>query len=51
MWHSLSEWQTLKDVYEKTLFVEIDDAAIAAKADYYGKIANRLEKSLPSNPI
>ena len=51
LWHSLSEWQSLKDVYEKTLFVEINDKEIAEKADYYAKIANRLDKSLPSNPI
>ena len=51
LWHSLSEWQSLKDVYEKTLFVEINDKDIADKADYYAKIANRLDKSLPSNPI
>ena len=51
LWHSLSEWQGLKDVYEKTLFVEINDKEIAEKADYYAKIANRLDKSLPSNPI
>ena len=51
LWHSLSEWQGLKDVYEKTLFVEINDKDIAEKADYYAKIANRLDKSLPSNPI
>ena len=29
MWHSLSEWQTLKDIYEKTLFVDIDDVTIS----------------------
>ena len=51
LWHSLSEWQSLKDVYEKTLFVEINDKEIAEKADYYAKIANRLDKSLPANPI
>lgn len=51
MWHSLSEWQTLKDVYEKTLFTEIDDADISKKSEHYAKIANRLDKSLPANPI
>ena len=51
MWHSLDEWQILKDKYEKTLFVDIDDEAIAVKADYYAKIANRLDKALPPNPI
>ena len=47
----MQEWQNLKDVYEKTLFVEINDKEISEKADYYAKIANRLDKSLPSNPI
>ena len=51
MWHSLDEWQVLKEEYQKTLFVNIDDEAIAKQADHYAKIANRLEKSLPPNPI
>lgn len=51
MWHSLDEWQVLKEEYEKTLFVNIDDEAIAKQADHYAKIANRLDKSLPPNPI
>lgn len=51
MWHSLKEWQAMKEVYEKTLFVDIDAEDIGTKADHYGKIANRLDKALPSNPI
>ena len=51
MWHALSEWQELKETYEKTLFTEIDDAEISKQADKYGKTANRLEKTLPENPI
>ena len=51
MWHSLDEWQKLQEEYSKTLFVNIDDDAIAKKAEHYAKIANRLEKSLPPNQI
>jgi hypothetical protein len=51
MWHSLDEWQKLQDDYSKTLFVNIDDEAIAKQAEHYAKIANRLEKSLPPNQI
>jgi hypothetical protein len=33
------------------LFIEIHAEDIAKQAEKYGKIANRLEKALPENPI
>ena len=51
MWHSLDEWKQLKDNYDKTLFADIDAEEISKRADHYQKIANRIIKVLPPNPI
>lgn len=51
MWHSLDEWKKLKEGYEKMRFEDIQADDISAKADHYQKIANRLIKTLPPNPI
>ena len=51
MWHSLDEWKILKESYEKMLFAEINAEEISKKADHYQKIANRIIKILPPNPI
>lgn len=51
MWHSLDEWKGLKEGYEKTLFAEIQVDDISKEADKYQKIANRIIKILPPNPI
>ena len=51
LWHSLQDWQVLKDGYEKMLWNDIDDTEIKKNADYYQKITNKLLRNLPSNPI
>jgi len=51
LWHSLSDWKDLKDGYEKMLWNDINDEEIKKNADIYSKIANKLLRILPSNPI
>jgi len=51
LWHSLQEWKELKEMYEKQLWKDINDEEIKKNADAYSKIANRLIRTLPSNPI
>ena len=51
LWHSLSEWKELKEGYEKMLWNDIKVEEISATSDNYQKIANRLLRTLPPNPI
>jgi len=51
LWNSLSEWKVLKDGYEKMLWNDIKVDDIKTKSDHYQKIANRLFRTLPANPI
>ena len=51
LWHSLSEWKELKEGYEKMLWNDIKVDEISATSDSYQKIANRLLRTLPANPI
>jgi dynein heavy chain len=51
LWHSLQEWKDLKEQYEKMLWNDIKIDEISATSDHYQKIANRLLRTLPANPI
>jgi len=51
LWHSLDEWKAKKEVYEKMLWNDIKVDEIKATSDSYQKIANRLMRTLPANPI
>jgi flagellar biosynthesis GTPase FlhF len=51
LWHSLQDWQLLKEGYEKKLWNDIDDEEIKRNADHYQKITNKLIRNLPVNPI
>ena len=35
LWHSLQDWQILKEGYEKKLWNDIDDEEIKRNADFY----------------
>ncbi len=51
MWRSLSEWEEKTETWIKEKFSQINAKDIAAKADQFSKICNRVEKNLPPNPI
>ena len=51
LWHSLSEWKEKKEEYEKMLWNDIKVDEISATSDAYQKTANRLLRTLPTNPI
>jgi dynein heavy chain len=51
MWRSLSTWEDKQQEWIKVQFSKIDAKTISEEADAYAKVANRVEKILPSNPI
>ena len=51
MWRSLSTWEDKQQEWVKLQFAAIDAKGIADEADKYAKVANRVEKTLPINPI
>lgn len=51
MWHSLKEWIDMTEVWIKTVFGQIAADDISAASEKYTKIVNRLDKTLPTNPI
>ena len=48
MWRSLSTWEDKQQEWVKLQFAAIDAKGIADEADKYAKVANRVEKTLPS---
>ena len=51
MWRSLSTWEEKQENWVKLQFSKIDAKSISEEADQYAKVANRVEKILPPNPI
>lgn len=51
MWRSLSTWEEKQSAWVKLQFTMIDAKSISDEADQYAKVANRVEKTLPANPI
>lgn len=51
MWRSLSTWEDKQQEWIKLQFSAIDAKYISDEADKYAKVANRVEKTLPQNPI
>jgi dynein heavy chain, axonemal len=51
MWRSLSTWEEKQEEWVKLQFSKIDAKNISDEADKYAKVANRVDKTLPPNPI
>lgn len=51
MWRSLKEWESLTNDWVKTQFALIDAPSIEKQAVTFSKVANRVEKNLPENPV
>lgn len=51
MWRALSTWEDKQQEWVKLQFSKIDAKSISDEADKYAKVANRVEKTLPANPI
>lgn len=51
MWRSLSTWEEKQQKWIKLQFSMIDAKSISEEADQYAKVANRVDKILPPNPI
>jgi len=51
MWRYLSTWEDKQQEWIKLQFAQIDAKDISDQADRYAKVANRVEKTLPPNPI
>ena len=51
MWRSLSAWEEKQQEWIKVQFSKINAKDISDEADKYAKVANRVNKELPANPI
>jgi dynein heavy chain len=51
MWRSLKQWEEKTEDWVKQQFKLINAKAISDEADQYAKVAARVDKGLPENPI
>ncbi len=51
LWKSLREWNILTERWTSQQFATINSKEIGNKAEYYAKIAYRVDRELPENPV
>eukprot|EP01022_Parablepharisma_sp_SALTPOND_P016111 TRINITY_DN2328_c0_g1_i1.p1 TRINITY_DN2328_c0_g1~~TRINITY_DN2328_c0_g1_i1.p1 ORF type:complete len:2092 (+),score=299.17 TRINITY_DN2328_c0_g1_i1:7740-14015(+) len=51
LWKSLQQWSILTERWISQQFSTINSKEIGSKAEYYAKIAYRVDRELPENPI
>ena len=51
LWKSLREWNILTERWTSQQFATINSKEIGTKAEHYAKIAYRVDRELPENPV